>query len=406
MTMQRRDVLKSIGGGAAALAMPGLALSQTGPIKIGVITDYTGAYRDNNGPGQEYSLQLAIQDHGGKVLGRPVQLLVGDHLNKADISTEIAKKFIDVEKVAAIIPSGSSVAALAVHGMCRDRGLITMMDASGATNFTEKDCSPYGFHWVMDTYAYTRSAVIASGDLAKKKWFFIAIDNVFGESSMAVVRKALQETGGQVAGLVKTPINTTDYASFIAQAQASKADVVAIFNAGADLVRLLKQAQEFGMRAGGQTVVCPSLLFTDVVSAGLEATQGIRCVETFYWNQNEATRAFSKRFFDKIGRMPAMSQGHAYAAMTHYLQAVEAAKTIETKAVAAAYRSLPIKTGFYKNTSIRPNGRVISDATVLRVRSPSEMTASRNKSDLAEVVGSIAGDKIFRPMAESECKLV
>ena len=406
MTMQRRTLLKTIGGGAAALAMPGLALSQTGPIKIGLVTDYTGPYRDNNGPGEEYSLQLAIQDHGGKVLGRPVELLVGDHLNKADISTEIAKKFVDVEKVAAVISSGSSVAALAVHGMCRDKGIITMMDASAATNFTEKDCSPWGFHWVMDTYAYPRSAVIASGDLAKKKWFFIAIDNVFGETSMAVVRKALQETGGQIVGLVKTPINTTDYASFIAQAQASRADVVAIFNAGADQVRLLKQAQEFGVRAGGQTIVCPSLLFTDVVAVGLEATQGIRCAESFYWNQNDATRAFSKRFFAKIGRMPAMSQGHAYAAMAHYLRAVEAAKTTETKAVAAQYRSLPDKTGFYKNLSIRPNGRVVYDANVLRIRSPSEMTGGRDKNDLAEVVGTIPADKIFRPIAETECKLV
>jgi branched-chain amino acid transport system substrate-binding protein len=404
--MRRRTLIKSLGGSAAALALPGIALSQAGPIKIGVVTDYTGAYRDNNGPGQEYSLQLAIQDHnGGKLLGRPVELMVGDHQNKADIATDIAKRFIDVEKVAAVIPSGSSVAALAVHGMCRDKGLVTMMDASGATNFTEKDCSPYGFHWVMDTYAYTRSAVIAAGELAKKKWFFIAIDNVFGESSMTVVRAALQETGGQVAGLVKTPINTTDYASFIAQAQASRADVVAMFNAGADLVRLLKQAQEFGLRAGGQTIVCPSLLFTDVVSTGLEATQGIRCVESFYWNLNDATRAFSKRFFDKIGRMPAMSQGHAYAALSHYLQAVEAAKTLETKAVAATYRSLPIKTGFYRNTSIRPNGRVIYDGAVLRVRAPSEMTPDRNKSDLAEVVGSVPADKMFRPAGQTECKL-
>lgn len=405
--MQRRTLLKTIGGGATTLALPGLALSQTRPIKIGQITDYTGPYRDNNGPGEEYSLQQAIQDHnGGKLLGRPVELLVGDHQNKADIATEIAKKMIDVDKVDAMVPSGSSVAALAVHGMCRDRGLLTMMGASAATNFTEKDCSPFGFHWVMDTYAYPRSAVVAAGDLAKKKWYFIAIDNVFGESSMIVVRKALEETGGQIAGLVKTPINTTDYASFIAQAQASKADVVCILNAGADQIRLLKQAQEFGVRAGGQTIVCPSLLFTDVVAVGLEATQGIRCAESFYWNQNDATRAFSRRFFAKIGRMPAMSQGHHYAAMAHYLQAVEAAKTTETKAVVAAYRSMPDKSGFYRNLAIRPNGRVTYDVNVLRIRNPSEMTAGRDKNDLAEVVGNIPSDKVFRAPGDTECKRV
>jgi len=404
--MDRRSLLKTIPAGAASLAMPGLVLSQTRPIKIGQITDYTGPYRDNNGPGEEYSLQLAIQDHnGGKLLGRPVELIVGDHLNKADIATEIAKKMIEVDKVDAMVPSGSSVAALAVHGMCRDKGIITMMGASAATSFTEKDCSPWGFHWVMDTYAYPRSAVAAAGENAKKKWFFIAIDNVFGETSMVAVRKALQESGGQVAGLVKTPLNTTDYASFIAQAQASRAEVVCILNAGADQIRLLKQMQEFGVRAGGQTIVAPSLLFTDVVAVGLEATQGIRCAESFYWNQNDAARAFSRRFFAKIGRMPAMSQGHHYAAMAHYLRAVEAAKTTETKAVAAAYRSLPEKSGFYRNLAIRPNGRVIYDANILRIRNPSEMTAGRDKNDLAEVVGSIPADKIFRAPGDTECKI-
>jgi len=404
--MQRRTLIKTLTGSAAALAIPRFALSQSGPIKLGQITDYTGPYRDNNGPGEEYSLQLAIQDHnGGKLLGRPVELIVGDHLNKADIATEIAKKMVDVDKVAAMVPSGSSVAALAVHGMCRDKGLITMMGASAATNFTEKDCSPWGFHWVMDTYAYPRSAVAAAGELAKKKWYFIAIDNVFGETSMATMRKALQETGGQVAGLVKTPLNTTDYASFIAQAQASKAEVVCVLNAGADQIRVLKQLLEFGVRAGGQTIVAPSLLFTDVVAVGLEATQGIRCAESFYWNQNDPARAFSRRFFAKIGRMPAMSQGHHYAAMAHYLQAVEAAKTTETKAVAAAYRSLPDKSGFYRNLAIRPNGRVIYDVNVLRIRAPSEMTAGRDKNDMAEVVGSISADKVFRAPGETECKL-
>jgi len=401
--MDRRALLKSVAGGAAAFAAPGLALSQTRPLKVGLITDYTGPYRDNNGPGEEYSLQLAIQDHnGGKALGRPVEIMVGDNLNKADIATDIAKRFIEVEKVDVIVSSGSSVASLAVHGMAREKGVITMMPASAASNFTEKDCSPYGFQWVMDTYAYPRSAVIASGELAKKKWFFITLDNVFGETSMGVARQALQEAGGQVAGVVKTPINTTDYASFIAQAQASRADAVAFVNAGTDLSRLLKQSHEFGMRAGGQAIVCPSLVFTDLLAAGLEPTQGIRFAEGFYWNLNDTTRAFSKRFFDKIGRMPAMSQGHAYAAMSHYLQAVEAAKTTESKAVSARYRSNPIKTAFYKNAAIRANGRVVYDVAVLQVKKPSE---AKDKFDIATVVGNIPADKVFKPLSASECKL-
>ena len=400
--MQRRTLIKSIGSGAAALAMPGVGFSQMRPVKIGVITDYTGPYRDNNGPGEEYSINLAIQDHGGKVLGRSVEVIVGDNLNKADVATDLAKRFIDVEKVDVIVSSGSSVASLAVHGMARDKGVITLMPASAASNFTEKDCSPTGFQWVMDTYAYPRSAVLASGDLAKKKWFLIAIDNVFGETSMGVVNDALKEQGGQIVGVVKHPINTTDFASYIAQAQSSKADAVAFVNAGTDLSRLLKQAAEFGMRAGGQTIVCPSLVFTDLLAAGIEATQGIRFAEGYYWDLNDATRAFGKRFLAKIGRMPAMSQGHAYAAMTHWLQAVDAAKSAEGKVVAPVYRKQPIKTPFYKNASIRPNGRVVYDVAVLQVKKPADV---KEKFDVATIVGNIAGDKVFKPQAASVCKL-
>jgi branched-chain amino acid transport system substrate-binding protein len=400
--MLRRHLIKTLGGGAAALALPGLALSQTRPIKIGLPTDYSGPYRDNNGPGEEYSAQLAIQDfNGGKVLGRPVELLVGDHLNKADVCTEIAKRWLEVDKVDLMIPSGSSVAALAAHTMSRDRGVITMMTASAAINFSEKDCSPLGFHWTMDTYAYPRSAVIASGDLAKKKWFFIAIDNVFGETLLGICNTALKEAGGQMIGSVRHPINTTDFASFIAQAQTSKADAVVFANAGADQVRLLKQAHEFGLRAGGQAIVCPNLVFTDLLAAGMEATQGIKFADTFYWNYNDATRAFSKRFFDKIGRMPAMSQGHIYAAVTHYLQAVEAVKTTESKAVAARFRSQPITSKFYTNTSIRPNGRMVSDLVLMQVKAPAQ---AKDKFDAADVIGSIPGDKVFKPIAQTECK--
>jgi len=400
--MQRRQIIKAIGGGAATLAMPAVSFSQMRPIKVGLITDYSGPYRDNNGPGEEFAMNLAIQDHnGGKLLGRPVQVVVGDNLNKADVATDLAKRFIEIEKVDMVEASGSSVAALAVHGLARDRGVISQIPSAIASNFTEKDCSPTGFHWVMDTYAYPRSAVLASGDLAKKKWFVITLDNVVGETSLAVVREALGEFGGQVVGLARTPVNTTDYASHIAQAQASKADVVAMINAGTDLSRLVKQSNEFGVRAGGQAIVCPLLLYTDLVAIGAEPLQGTRFADSFYWNLNDATRAFSKRFFAKIGRMPTMSQGHAYAATSHWLQAVEAAKTTDSKAVAAVYRTLPIKSGFYRNASIRANGRVAYDAAVFEVKKASDV---KDKFDLATVVGSVTADKVFKPADKTDCR--
>lgn len=402
--MRRRTVLKAISGGAAALAVPSLALSQSRPIKIGQVTDYSGVYRDINGPGEEFAIKLAIQDfNGGKVLGRPVELLTGDHLNKADVASDIAKRFLEVEKVDMMIPSGSSVAALAAHTMARDKGVITNMTSSAAVNFTEQDCSPYGFHWQVDSYAYPRSSVIASGEYARKKWFFISLDNVFGHTSTPVCVAAVQEAGGQVVGTVWHPLNTTDFASFIAQAQSSSADVVVFNSAGTDLIRSLKQAREFGVWQSGQFVVAPILVYTDILAAGLEVAQGMRFADGFYWDANDATRAFAKRFEEKMGRAPGGSHGQVYAAVTHYLQAVDAAKTTETKAVAARMRSQPITSRFWTNTSIRPNGRVVYDLNLMRVKTPAQ---SKGKFDVAEVFGTVPGDKVFKPLAKTECKLI
>ena len=402
--MRRRDLIKTLGGGAAAFAMPGLALSQTQPLKIGELTDYTGVYRDINGPGEEFAIQLAIKDfNNGKVLGRPIELVVGDHLNKADVASDIAKRWLEVDKIDMLVPSGSSVAALAAHSLAREKGVITNITSAAAVNFTEQDCSPFGFHWQVDSYAYPRSAVLASGDYAKKKWYFISIDNVFGHTSTPVCVAAVQEAGGQVVGTVKHPINTTDFASFIAQAQASRADVVVFLTAGSDLVRALKQAREFGVWAAGQFVVAPILVYNDILAAGLEVTQGMRFADGFYWNTNDATRAFAKRFQDKMGRAPGGSHGQVYAAVTHYLQAVEAVKTTDSKAVASRMKSQPITTPFWTNASIRPNGRVVYDLNLMKVKTPAE---SKGKFDVAEVLGSVAGDKVFKPLAKTDCKLV
>jgi branched-chain amino acid transport system substrate-binding protein len=402
--MQRRSLIRSACGAAAALALPGLALGQTRPLKIGQLTDYTGPYRDTNGPAEEYSIQLAIQDfNGGRVLGRPVELIVADNLNKADVASDIAKRWLEVEKVDMMVCSGSSVAALAAHGLARDKGVVTNMTSTAATNFTEQDCSPFGFHWQLDTYAYPRAAVMSAGEHAPKKWFFIAIDNVVGQSGTAVATAAIQEAGGTVVGAVKHPINTTDFASYISQAQASKADVVCFMSAGADVIRALKQAREFGLQAGGQVAVVPILVYSDIIAMGLEVAQGLRYGEGFYWDLNDASRAFARRFLDKIGRAPAGSHAQAYAAVTHYLQAVEAAKSAEGKDVAARMRTLPIATHFWTNTAIRPNGRVTYDVNLMRVKKPSQ---SKGRFDTSEVLGTVAGDKVFKPLAQTECKRI
>ncbi|CAN5724538.1 ABC transporter substrate-binding protein [soil metagenome] len=402
--MQRRDLLKTISGGAAALAIPGLALSQTRPVKIGQLTDYTGIYRDTNGPGEEFAIQMAIKDfNNGTVLGRPIEQIMGDNLNKADVAIDIAKRWIDVDKIDMLIPSGSSVAALAAHSLARERGVITNVTAAAAMNFTEQDCSPLGFHWQVDSYAFPRSSVLASGANAKKKWFFVSLDNVFGNTATPVSIAAVKEAGGQVVGTLKHPLNTTDFASFIAQAQASRADVVSFVSAGTDLMRALKQAREFGVWASGQFVVAPILQFPDIVAAGVEVAQGMRCADAFYWNANDASRAFAKRFQDKMGRPPGGTFAQAYVAVTHYLQAVEAVKSTDAKAVAARMRAQPITTPFWTNSSIRPNGRVVYDLSVMQIKTPAQ---SKGKFDVADVVDKLAGDQVFRPLAQTECKFV
>lgn len=400
--MQRRSLLKNLSGGAAAFALPGLALSQTQPIKIGELTDYTGLYRDINGPGEEFSIQLAIQDSGvGKALGRTVELVTGDHLNKADVASDISKRWLDVDKIGMMVLGGSSVAALAAQGLAREKGAITNITSAVAPNFTEQDCSPYAFHWQADINALSRAAVLAQGEDIKKRWFLIAIDNVVGHTSAPVCAAAVQEGGGQVVGSVRHPMNTTDYASFIAQAQAGKADVIVFLNAGTDLTRSLKQSREFGVFASGKTVVAPILLFPDILAAGMPVAQGMRFVDGYYWNLNDATRAFAKRFQDKMGRAPGSSHAQAYAAVTHYLQAVQTVKTTDAKTVAEQMRKQPITTGFWNNTSIRPNGRVVYDLNTMRVKSPAQ---SKRAFDVADVLGTIPGEQVFKPT--TGCKLV
>ncbi|SDZ70360.1 branched-chain amino acid transport system substrate-binding protein [Variovorax sp. YR266] len=402
--MQRRSLLKTLSGGAAVLAMPGLTLGQTQPIKIGQLTDYTGVYRDINGPGEEHAIQLAIRDFNqGKVLGRPIELVTGDHLNKADVASDIAKRWLDVEKIGMLLLGGSSVAALAVQSLAREKGAITNITSAAAVNFTEQDCSPYGFHWQVDSYAYARSAVVAAGADAKKRWFFISIDNVFGHTATPVCAAAVQESGGQVVGAVRHPINTTDYASFITQAQAARADVVVFLSAGTDLIRSLKQAREFGVFAAGKTVVAPILVYTDILAAGLDVAQGMRFADGYYWNVNDATRAFAKRYQEKMGSAPGSSHAQAYAAATHYLQAVQAVKGTDVKAVAEQMRKQPITSSFWNNASIRQNGRVVYDLNLMRVLTPAQ---SKGKFDVAEVFGAVTGDKVFKPLKQTECKLV
>ena len=401
--MLRRTLVKAIGSSIGALAAPSLVFGQTRPLKIGQVTDYAGVYRDTNGPGEEFAIQLAIQDVGGKVLGRPIELLTVDHQNKSDIANDLGKRMLDVEKVDMLLPSGSSVAALAVQALARDAGVITNITSSAAVNFTEKDCSPLGFHWQVDSYAYARSSVLASGEYAKKKWFFISLDNVFGSTSTTVCMAAVQESGGQVVGAVKHPLNTTDYASYIAQAQAAKADVVVFLSSGSDLVRSLKQAREFGLWSAGGFVVAPILVYSDIPAAGLDVAQGMRFADGFYWNTNDATRAFAKRFQDKMGRAPSGSHAQAFAAVTHYLRAVEATKSTDGRVVAKAMRERPIATKFWTNTLIRPNGRVMYDLNLMRVKTPEQ---SKGKFDVADIIGMLPGEQVFKPLAKTECKLL
>jgi branched-chain amino acid transport system substrate-binding protein len=374
-----------------------------GIVRIGVLNDQSGLYADLGGPGSVVAAKMAVEDAGNSVLGKPVDVIFADHQNKADIGAAIARQWFDAEKVDLAIGFDNSAVALAVEQLAAEHNRIAVAGAVGSTAFTGKSCTPTEASWIYDSYALTTSlarSVVAEG---RDSWFFLTVDYAFGHSLEADATSAVRAAGGKVLGSVRHPLNTSDFSSYLLQAQASGAKVVALANGGGDMINATKQANEFGLARNGQSIVSLLVFITDIHSIGLKNAQGLKFVTGFYWDRDAETRAWSKRFFARHGAMPTQAQAAVYSAIRHYLGAVAAAGTDEAKAVMAKMREMPVNDFFAKNGRLREDGRLLHDMYFAQAKTPEE---SKEPWDYYKILGAIPADRAFRSLEDGGCPLV
>src|SRR5215468_7268359 len=381
---------------------PALAQISDNVVKIGVLNDQSGLYADLGGPGSVTAARMAAEDAGGMVLGKPIEIVFADHQNKADVGVAIARRWFENESVDMAIGFDNSSVALAVEQLAAEHNRIAIAGAVGSTAFTGKNCTRNEASWIYDSYALTTSLAKSTVAEGRDTWFFITVDYAFGHSMEADATAAVQAAGGKVLGSVRHPLNTSDFSSYLLQAQASGAKVVALANGGGDMVNAVKQANEFGLTKS-QSMVSLLIFLSDVHSMQLQAAQGLKFVTAFYWDRDDETRAWSKRFFDKQGRMPTMPQAAVYSAVRHYIASIKAAGTDEAKAVMAKMRELPVNDFYVKNGHVREDGRLVHDMLFAQVKTPAE---SKGAWDYYKILGVIPGDQAFRPLAEAGCPLV
>ena len=394
----------------ALLAATGAASAQDVKIsddivRLGILTDLSGPFADITGPGSAAAIQMAIDDFGGQVLGKKIELLVADHQNKADIASNKAREWFDTGKVDALMDVAVSAPALAVLEVAKQKNKVIVFNGPGIDRLTNDLCMPSTVHYVYDTYALANVTASAITQRGGKDWFFLTADYAFGNSLQEEASKVVNANGGKVLGAAKHPIAATDFASFMMTAQQSKAQIIGLANAGADTVNAVKAAREFGLIGANskQTLAGLLMYITDVHALGLKTASGLMLTEGFYWDMNDETRAFSKRYFAKMKKMPNMSQAGAYSSTMHYLKAVQAAKTDDTAKVMAQMKATPINDFFAKNGRIREDGRMVHDMYLFEVKSQAE---SKYPWDYYKLMATVPGDKAFLPLSQSKCPMV
>ena len=402
MTTTRRMVL----GALAAPALIGLgtraANAQSGPVKIGSLSDLSSAYADISGPALVKAVEMAIADFG-PCLGQKVELVVADCQLKPDISSTIARRWYDNEGVDAIIDMPSTAIALAVMQLSADKKKIVLATSPGSSDITGKSCSPYTSHWTYAEHAMAKTIGPTTVKDGGDSWFFITADYAFGAALVSDMTNVVQAAGAKVLGTVRAPLGTPDFSSYLLQAQASGAKVITFANGGADTVNCIKQAAEFGIKKGGQRIAAMVLMDTDVRSIGLQTAQGTLLATAFYWDRTPESRAWSERFFKLVGRMPTMIQASAYSQATHYLKAVQAAGTKDADRVMEKMRELPVRDFYVQNGTVRKDGLMLHDMYLARVKAPEE---SKAPWDQYHLVATVPGSEAYRPLQGSACKLV
>lgn len=371
-------------------------------VKIGVLTDQSGVYADATGPGSVEAVRMAIADFGGKVAGKPVVMVDADHQNKADIGATIARRWYDAENVDVIVDFSNSAVAFAVLELAKQKNKAILITSAGSSDLTGKACSLNSVQWVYNTYALANSTARALVKEGAKSWYFVTVDYAFGHALRNDAARTVEKLGGTVSGDVRHPLNSSDFSSFILQAQGSKADVIAFANTGNDLANSIRQAQEFGL-AKTQKLAAFLMQTSDIKAAGLQAAQGLLLTTAFYWDLDDKTRAFSKRFFDKMKRRPTMVQAGLYSAVTNYLKAIEKAATDDGLKVIAKMKDMPIDDFFARNATLRADGQLVHDMYLVQVKAPSE---AKDAWDFEKLVQVIPGKDAFISPEESACPLL
>lgn len=385
------------------LASPAMAEGVSDDVvKIGVLTDMAGVYADVGGSGSIMAAQMAVDDFGGTVLGKKVEIVSADHQNKADIAAAKAREWIDSDGVDMITDLVTSSVALAVQEVGREKNKIIMVSGAATSRLSGKSCSPVGFHWTYDTYALasgTGTAVVQQGG---DSWFFITADYAFGHALEADVSEIVKANGGKVYGAVRHPFPSSDFASFLLQAQASGSKIIGLANAGADTINAIKQSKEFGIVEGGQNLAGLLMFLSSIHSLGLEAGQGLFMTTGWYWDKDDETRAWAARFEEKAGKKPNMVHAGIYSAVLSYLKAIKKANTDEAMAVAKAIKSSPVDDIFAKGGKVYENGRMAHDMYLAQVKKPSE---SKGAWDYLNIVRTIPGAEAFKDPKKSGCSL-
>ena len=373
-----------------------------GVVKIGVLTDLSGLYMGNVGPGSVLATKLAIEEFGGKVAGKPIELVVADHLNKADVAAARAREWIDRDGVDVVTELGNSAVALAVMNIAEEKNRMTMATGAGASRITGADCKAANVMWVYDTYALAKVGTLPLVQAGAKKWYFVTADYAFGHSLEGDGMRFIKEGGGSVVGSSRYPFPGNDFSSYLISAQSSGADAVAFASAGGDLQNEIKQANEFGL-GKKQKLVAMLMSIADVHGVGLQAAQGMNFAETFYWDMDDETRQFSQRFFKEMGKMPTALQAGQYSAILNYLRAVEKSGSDDVKTVMQTLRTMPIRDAFARNAKLREDGKLLHDTYLVSVKSPAE---SKAPWDYYKIIKTVSGDDSFNPLSESQCPLV
>jgi branched-chain amino acid transport system substrate-binding protein len=389
----------------AAVAACGLLIAapvSAQGVKIGILNDQSGVYADYGGKYSVEAAKMAIEDFGGEVLGQKIEMVTGDHQNKPDLATSIARRWYEVEGVDMITELTTSSVALAVQELSKEKKKIDIVVGAATSRITGDACTPYGFHWSFDTHAL---AVGTGGALVKAggdTWFFLTADYAFGYSLEKDTSDIVKDNGGKVLGAVRVPLNSSDFSSFLLQAQSSKAKIIGLANAGLDTSNSIKQAAEFGIVKGGQKLAALLMTLAEVHGLGLEVAQGLVLTEGFYWDQSDKTRAFAERFFKRTGHMPSMIHAGTYSATLQYLKAVKAAGTKDSDAVVKKLKELPVDDVFAQGGKVLENGRMVHDLYLFEVKKPSE---SKKPWDYYKQLAVVPGDKAFPAAKDSGCPL-